>query len=62
MGEEKELEAMEKLIIHFLWASSMDKARHRVELNTILLHKLKGGLGAIFLREQVRALVAKIIL
>lgn len=61
-GDEKDLEAMEKIIIHFLWVGSIDNARHGVKMNTLLLHKLKGGLRVISLCDQVRALVAKIIL
>lgn len=60
--DDKELEALEKIIIHFLWAEAMDTMRHRVKLNTITMPNLQGGLGVISLREQVRALISKIIL
>lgn len=38
--DDKELEALEKIIIHFLWAEAMDTMRHRVKLNTITMPNL----------------------
>lgn len=61
IGDPFQLKLFEGLL-KFLWAGQKDSTRNRVDAETITRSKKNGGLGVLSLSDQVRALVAKLIL
>lgn len=60
VGDIQDLENMDKQIRAFIWAQN-GSTRHKVDYDTMLLHRRKGGIGLVSIAQQVLALLGKFI-
>jgi hypothetical protein len=57
-GLEKDLHAMQRRVVKFVWAGQKDTARHRVDHQTLCKPLHQRGLGLLSIPEQTKALSA----
>lgn len=62
IGDPSNLKTLEAIIVTFLWAGQKYIARNWVDFETTTRSKEFGGLGLLSISDQVKALLAKLII
>lgn len=61
VGTAADIAKLESCILRFIWTQN-DSTRYKVDFASIILPTLKGGLGLVSISQQVKALLAKMII